>query len=116
MYESTFLYVKEYNAHMAKKKRSIGEAVAVGSALAGAALGAAAVILSDKKNQKKIKKTIDGISHDAVVLGKNIKKRAVEFKTTAKKNEKTVSKAAKPAVKKAVKKATTTTSTSTTKA
>lgn len=86
-----------------KKNKSFGQAVAAGSALAGAALGAAAVILSDKKNQAKIKKTVDDISHEAVVIGKKIKKKADEFnkKNKKKKNEKVV----KPVVKKTVKKA-----------
>lgn len=93
---------KVYTTGMLKKKnKSIGEVVAVGSAIAGAALGAAAVMLSDEKNQKKIKKTIDGISQDAVALGKNIKKRADEFKNSAKKEEKDIKKAVKKATKKA---------------
>jgi len=37
---------------MRKKNKSLGGVIAAGSALAGAALGAAAVILSDKKNKK----------------------------------------------------------------
>lgn len=74
------------------KNKTLGEAVVVGAAITGAAIGAAAVILSDKKNQKKIQKTVDEISHDAVKLGKNIKKRAEEFKKTVqdKKNAKLV--------------------------
>lgn len=71
-----------------KNKKSLGEAVAVGSALAGAALGAAAVLLSDKKNQEKIKKTIEEFSHDAAELGKTVKKKVEELKKTAKKEEK----------------------------
>ncbi|OIP57723.1 MAG: hypothetical protein COX79_00725 [Candidatus Levybacteria bacterium CG_4_10_14_0_2_um_filter_36_16] len=67
---------------MRKKNKSLGGVIAAGSALAGAALGAAAVILSDKKNQEKIKKTVDDISREAVVIGKNIKKKAEEFTKT----------------------------------
>jgi len=86
---------------MKKKNKSIGQAVAVGSALAGAALGAAAVILSDKKNQEKIKKTIDEISHDAVKMGKNIKRKADEFtKNTTKNQKQTVKKVVKKAAAK----------------
>lgn len=73
---------------MKKKNKSFGEAVAVGSALAGAALGAAAVLLSDKKNQEKLRKTIDEFSHEAVVLGKSVKKKVNEFKKTTQKDEK----------------------------
>lgn len=73
---------------MRKKNKSFGGAVAVGTAIAGAALGAAAVVLSDKRNQKKIKKTIDEISHDAQEFGRNIKKKADEFTKNANKNEK----------------------------
>lgn len=98
---------------MKKKNKSFGDVVAVGSALAGAALGAAAVMLSDKKNQEKIKKTIDGISHDAVVIGKKIKKKADEFAKKTEKSEKeivmpvikTTAKKVVPIVKKTVKKA-----------
>lgn len=75
-----------------KKKQSMGEAVAVGSAIAGAALGAAAVYLSDKKNQEKIKKTIDEVSDEAVKIGKNIRKKAEEYKIISKKDEKKVKK------------------------
>lgn len=74
---------------MKKKDKSLGDAVVVGSALAGAALGAAAVMLSDKKNQEKIKKTVDGISQEAVALGKNIKKKATDL---ARKRKKTARK------------------------
>ena len=98
-----------------KKNKSFGEAIAVGSALAGAALGAAAVMLSDKKNQAKIKKTVDGMSKDAMEMGKNIKKEAEKFMQSAKKEEKKIEKtvakatakpvAKKAAVKKVVKKA-----------
>jgi len=70
----------------------MGEAVAVGSAIAGAALGAAAVYLSDKKNQEKIKKTIDEVSDEAVKIGKNIRKKAEEYKIISKKDEKKVKK------------------------
>lgn len=75
---------------MKKNTKSFGGAVAAGSALAGAALGAAAVVLSDKKNQQKIKRTIDDISHDAVQLGKDIKKKADTFRKGTKKVEKKV--------------------------
>ena len=100
---------------MKKKNTSFGGAVAAGTALAGAALGAAAVMFSDKKNQEKIKKTIDELTNEAVVIGKNIKKKADEFaktkenkeetampvvKTTAKKVKSVVKKAAKKIVKK----------------
>lgn len=64
---------------MKKKNKSFGEVIAVGSALAGAALGAAAVLLSDKKNQDKIKKTVDDISSEAVKIGKSVKKKVDEF-------------------------------------
>lgn len=84
---------------MKKKNRSFGGAVAAGSALAGAALGAAAVVLSDKKNQEKIKKTIDDISHDAVVMGKSLKKKAGELRNAAQKNKKKTKKAVKPVSK-----------------
>lgn len=67
-----------------KKNSSLGTAIAAGSALVGAALGAAAVLLSDKKNQDKIKNTVDEVAKDAVVLGKNLKKKAVEFKKEVK--------------------------------
>lgn len=77
---------------MKKNKKSLGEAVAVGSALAGAALGAAAVLLSDKKNQEKIKKTIDEFSRDASKLGKTVKKKVEEFKKTTKNERKAVKK------------------------
>lgn len=90
---------------MKKKNNSLGGVLAAGSALAGAALGAAAVMLSDKKNQEKIKKTIDDISHEAVVIGKNIKKKADEFtKATKKKKGKVVRSANLGQVKKATKK------------
>ncbi len=84
---------------MGKRKKTIGEAVVVGATLAGAALGAAAVLLSDKKNQKKIKKTVDEISSEAVELGKNVKKKMDEFVNppVAKKNtKKTKPKSAEP--------------------
>lgn len=87
---------------MNKKKNSLGDALVVGTALAGAALGAAAVMLSDKKNQEKIKKTVDGISDEAVKLGKNIKKKADEM---TQKNEKIIAKAKKEAVEKVEKEA-----------
>lgn len=90
-----------YNIDVKKKNKSFGERVAVGSALAGAALGAAAVVLSDKKNQQKIKKTIDEISHNAVEIGKNIKKKADEFTKTSLENEKKTEKTLKKVVKKA---------------
>ena len=93
-----------YNVDMKKRKKSFGQAVAAGSALAGAALGAAAVILSDKKNQEKIKKTVDDISREAVVIGKKIKKKADEFTKKNKKNK--TKKAVKSGVKTIVKKAT----------
>lgn len=67
---------------MAKRKKTIGEAVVVGATLAGAALGAAAVMLSDKKNQKKIKKTVDDLSNEAVELGKTVKKKVEEYINT----------------------------------
>ncbi len=70
-----------------KKNKTFGEAVAVGSALAGAALGAAAVMLSDKKNQAKIKKTVDGMSKDAMKMGKNIKNEAEKFMKSTKKEK-----------------------------
>lgn len=73
---------------MKKKTKSFGGAVAAGSALAGAALGAAAVVLSDKKNQAKIKKTIDDVSHEAIVMGKKLKKKAEELKAATQKNKK----------------------------
>ncbi len=81
-----------YNNPVKKNKKSLGEAVAVGSALAGAALGAAAVLLSDKKNQEKIKKTIDEFSRDASKLGKTVKKKVEEFKKTTKNERKAVKK------------------------
>ncbi|MDO8269091.1 MAG: hypothetical protein Q7T54_00265 [Candidatus Levybacteria bacterium] len=87
---------------MNKKNKSFGEAIAVGSALAGAALGAAAVLLSDKKNQDKIKKTVDDLSDEAVKIGKSVKKKVEEFTNTeAKPAKKEVKKAVK-IVKKAV--------------
>jgi len=70
---------------MGKNKKSFGEAVAVGSALAGAALGAAAVFLSDKKNQEKIKKTVDDVSEEAVKIGKTVKKKVEEMTKNSKK-------------------------------
>jgi len=82
-----------------KKKQSVGEAVAVGSAIAGAALGAAAVYLSNKKNQDKIKKTIDEVSDEAVKIGRNVKKKVEEFAGTVTKEQNT-KKTAKPAAKK----------------
>lgn len=75
---------------MKKKKKSFGEAVAVGSAIAGAALGAAAVYLSDKRNQEKLKKTIDEVTDETVKIGKNIKKKAEELRKNAKMEEKIV--------------------------
>jgi len=84
-----------------KKKQSVGEAVAVGSAIAGAALGAAAVYLSNKKNQDKIKKTIDEVSDEAVKIGKSVKKKVEEFAGTVTKEQKT-KKTSKPAAKKTV--------------
>lgn len=75
---------------MKKKKKSFGEAVAVGSAIAGAALGAAAVYLSDKKNQEKLKKTIDEVTEETVKIGKSIKKKADELSKNAQKEEKKV--------------------------
>ena len=92
---------------MKKKNKSFGQAVAAGSALAGAALGAAAVILSDKKNQAKIKKTVDDISHEAIVIGKRIKKKADEFTKNSKKKKtgKVVRSASSGQVKKVVNKA-----------
>lgn len=78
---------------MKKKNKTFGEAVVAGSAIAGAALGAAAVFLSDKKNQEKIKKTVDEVSEEAVKIGKNVKKKVEEFtKNAAKKEEKVVKK------------------------
>lgn len=83
---------------MGKKKKTIGEAVVVGATIAGAALGAAAVMLSDKKNQKKIKKTVDEISKEALELGKNVKKKVEEYVNTK------PAKSEKPKSKKPVKK------------
>lgn len=68
---------------MGKNKKTIGEAVVVGATLAGAALGAAAVMLSDKKNQKKIKKTVDDISNEAVKLSKTVKNKVEKYINTA---------------------------------
>lgn len=73
---------------MNKKKSSIGEALVVGSAIAGAALGAAAVFLSDKKNQEKIKKTVDDVSDEAIKIGKNVKKKVDEITKNTKKEVK----------------------------
>lgn len=87
---------------MQKKKKSFGEAIAVGSAIAGAALGAAAVLLSDKKNQDKIKKTVDELSDEAVKIGKNVKKRVEEFTNSPAKPAKEEVKKAVKTVKKAV--------------
>lgn len=78
-----------------KNNKTLGEAIAVGSALAGAALGAAAVLLSDKKNQEKIKKTIDEFSDDAVALGKTVKKKVEQFKNATQKEEEKVVKKVK---------------------
>lgn len=64
---------------MKKKNKTLGEALVVGSAIAGAALGAAAVFLSDKKNQDKIKKTVDEVSDEAVKIGKSVKKKVEEL-------------------------------------
>ncbi len=72
-----------------KKKQTVGEAVAVGSAIAGAALGAAAVYLSNKKNQEKIKKTIDEVSDEAVKIGMTVKKKVEEFAGSQSKEKKT---------------------------
>ena len=93
---------------MKKKNTSFGGAVAAGTALAGAALGAAAVMFSDKKNQEKIKKTIDELTNEAVVIGKNIKKKADEFTKTKENKEeiKKVKSVVKKAAKKIVKKST----------
>lgn len=89
-----------YNDIMGKKKKqSVGEAVAVGSAIAGAALGAAAVYLSNKKNQEKIKKTIDEVSDEAVKIGMTVKKKVEEFAGSQGKAKKTT-KASKPTTKK----------------
>jgi len=82
---------------MKKKNKSLGEAIAIGSAIAGAALGAAAVLLSDKKNQDKIKKTIDNVSKEASEIRINVKRKIDEI-TNNKKAEKI------KVVKKAVKK------------
>jgi len=91
---------------MGKKKKTFGEILAVGAALGGAALGAAAVALSNKKNQAKIKKTVDEVSQDAVKFGKSLKQKAESFQKTKIVGKKTV---AKKAVSKApVKKSTTT--------
>lgn len=87
---------------MKNKNKSFEKAVAVGSALAGAALGAAAIILSDKKNQEKIKKTIGEISHDAVEIGKNMKKKTDEFTKNTNKSKKKTEKTVKRVVKKTV--------------
>lgn len=81
---------------MGKKKKTIGEAVVVGATLAGAALGAAAVMLSDKKNQKKIKKTVDDISSEAVELGKTVKKKVEQYINTASDEQKSKVKKATP--------------------
>lgn len=86
---------------MKKKNKSLGEAVAVGSALAGAALGAAAVLLSDKKNQEKLKKSIDEFSEEAVALGKSVKKKVDEMRN--RKEEKKVVKKVKVVKKTAAK-------------
>lgn len=67
---------------MKKKNTSFGEAIAIGAALTGAALGAAAVMLSDKKNQEKIKKTVDDLSDEAVKIGKSVKSKVDEFAKT----------------------------------
>lgn len=81
-----------YNVNMKKKKKSFGGIVAAGTALAGAALGVTAAILSSKKNQDKIKKTVDEVSHGAVVIGKNIKEKADKFKKNSQKSEKEIKK------------------------
>ena len=79
-----------YNDLMGKKKnQSVGDAVAVGTAIAGAALGAAAIYLSNKKNQEKIKKTIDEVSDEAVKIGRTVKKKVEEFAGSKEKVKKT---------------------------
>lgn len=80
---------------MAKKKNSFGDIAAVGSALVGAALGAAAVLLTDKKNQEKLKKTVDEVTSESVKIGKSIKKRAEELTKDTIKNTKATKKPAK---------------------
>jgi len=89
---------------MKKKNKSFGGVVAAGTALAGAALGAAAVMFSDKKNQEKIKKTVNEVSCDAVKIGKTLKQKAEDFtKKTIKSEKKTAKKIVKkstPASKK----------------
>lgn len=89
---------------MKKKKNSLGEAVVVGSALAGAALGAAAVMLSDKKNQAKIRKTVDDISDEAVKIGKTLKEKASTVVKAMADKEETVEKKVKKEVVKKVEK------------
>jgi hypothetical protein len=92
---------------MSKQKKTLGDMAAVGSALAGAALGAAAVLLTDKKNQKKLEKTIDEVSKESVKIGKNLKKKAEELAGFSKREAKITKKKTIP-VKRVVKKKTTT--------
>lgn len=86
---------------MKKKKQSIGQAIALGSAAAGAVLGAAAVLLSDKKNQEKIKKVVDEISSEAVKFGKSVKNKTQEYTKSTEKEEKKAEKVVGKAVKNA---------------
>ncbi len=86
---------------MKKKNTSFGEAIAIGAALTGAALGAAAVVLSDKKNQAKIKKTVDDLSDEAVKIGKSVKSKVDEFATRSTSTGSTKTAPKKAPVKKA---------------
>lgn len=66
--------------HNMNNKRNAGKAaMIVGSTLAGVVIGSTAVLLSDKKNQEKFKKTLSEVSKKASSLGKTISKKADEY-------------------------------------
>lgn len=85
-----------------KKVTTFAEVVAAGAAITGAALGAAAVALSDKKNQQKVKKVINNISDQASEFGKSLKKKVDEY-TNKNDSKKGVAQQPLPAKKPAVK-------------
>lgn len=66
-----------------KKNNKFAEVVVAGTAITGAALGAAAVLLSDKKNQQRIKETITQVTNQATSLGKSIKETVDKYRNSA---------------------------------
>lgn len=62
-----------------KKSRSNALGVALGSVVAGAAIGVAATMLYDKRNQQKIKRVIGDVSQKASKISQQVRKKMDEY-------------------------------------